>query len=120
MNHDTVGDSVLGNSDFALRLANAPAGSLAWCFVGAGPCWLPGAAVPPLCGLVHLPNVLGTLGANFVPGGAICASTDFALPLPSAAALAGAVLSSQCLVFCPAGVGGFGLSHCLSFELQGL
>lgn len=120
MNHGTVGDSVLGNNDFALRLANAPAGSLAWCFVGAGPCWLPGAAVPPLCGAVHLPGVLGTLGANFVPGAAGCGTTDFALPLPSSSVLAGAVMSSQCLVFCPAGVGGFGLSHCLSFELQGL
>ncbi|MBL8755345.1 MAG: hypothetical protein JNK15_18745 [Planctomycetes bacterium] len=118
MTHATVGDSVLGNLSFALRLDNAPPGSLAWCFVGAGACQPAGVPLPPLCGFVHLPNVLGTLGANPLPIGGVCSSTDFPLALPAAVGLAGALLSSQCLVLCPGGVGGFGLSHCLSFELQ--
>ena len=36
----------------------------------------------------------------------------------AAASLGGVVLSSQCLVLCAGG--GHALSHCLSFELQGL
>lgn len=118
MVHSTRGDSVLGNLTFALRLDNAPPGSFVWAFVGSGACQPVGVPVPPLCGLVHLPNVLGSLGANVVPAGGACGTTDFPLVLPVATGLAGAVLSSQCVVLCPGGAGGFGLSSCLSFELQ--
>lgn len=118
MTQSTRGDSVLGNADFALRLDAAPPGSLAWAFVGTGPCLPVGFPLPPLCGMVHLPNILGTIGANLVPVGGGCAATSFPLALPNAPGLAGLVLSSQCLVMCPQAAGGYGMSPCLSFELQ--
>ena len=118
MNHDTVGDSVLGNASFALRLGGAPAGSLAWAFIGVGLCLSPGIPLGGFCGNAHLPSLLGVLGAQLVPVGGLCGSTDFSLPLPAAASLGGVVLSSQCLVLCAGG--GHALSHGLSFELQGL
>lgn len=118
MAQSTRGDSVLGNADFGIRLESAPPGSFAWAFVGDSPCLPNGFQLPSLCAPVHLPNILGSLGANLVPAGGGCADTVFPLALPSAAGLAGVVMSSQCLVLCPQGPGGFGMSPCLSFELQ--
>lgn len=122
MDHDTTGDSVLGNAQFALHLGNAPAGSLVWCIVGAGPCALPGANIPALCGPIYTTPVLGTLGPALSGGGIGCTgSADFPMPLPAAAGLAGVVLSSQCVVLCSNVIGlGTSVSNCLSFELQGV
>jgi hypothetical protein len=120
MVQSTDGDSVLGNANFGLQLNGAPAGSLAWCLIGDGPCMPVGPVVPPLCGQAHTLPLLGILGANFVGGAGCAGQTTFALPLPPNASLGGLVLSSQCFVWCPAGVGGTAMSQCLSFELQGL
>ncbi|MCU0867154.1 MAG: hypothetical protein MUC36_25515 [Planctomycetes bacterium] len=120
MVQSTAGDSVLGNADFALRLNGAPAGSIAWCMIGAGPCAAGGPVVPPLCGPAYTLPLLGILGANLTIGAGCAASTSFSLPLPANASLGGLVLSSQCFVWCPVGPGGSSMSPCLSFELQGL
>jgi hypothetical protein len=123
MAHTLHGDPVLGNGQFGFELAGARAGGLAWCAVGLGPCALPGAIVPPLCGPIYATPVLGTLGfAVAAGGGGACSGTSgFSMPLPAVAGFAGIVLSSQCLVLCvtPAGVG-TSVSNCLSFELQGV
>jgi hypothetical protein len=111
---------VLGNTHFQLHLGGAPAGAFAWCMVGAGPCLTPGVIVPPLCGPAFTLPLLGILGANVTAGAGCGANTDFPLALPATAGLGGIVLSSQCFVWCPAGAGGTTMSHCLSFELQGL
>ena len=78
--------------------------------------------VPPLCGPIYTPAVLGTLGPAVVAGGGICNGTaSFPLPLPANPAFAGMVLGAQSIVVCP-GPAGFGsaVSNCLSFELQGV
>lgn len=114
-------DSVLGNDRHGFELGQAAAGSLAWTVLGFGPCAPPGAVVPPLCGPVYTPAVLGTLGPAVVGGGGVCNGTaSFPLPLPANAAFAGMVLGAQSIVVCP-GPAGFGsaVSNCLSFELQG-
>ena len=122
MDHDTNGDSVLGNAQFALHLGGAPAGSLVWCLVGAGPCATPGVTIPALCGPIYATPVLGTLGPALSGGGVGCTgSADFPMALPAAAGLAGVVLSSQCVVLCSNVIGlGTSVSNCLSFELQGV
>lgn len=122
MDHDTNGDAVLGNAQFALHLGSAPAGSLVWCIVGAGPCALPGANIPALCGPIYTTPVLGTLGPALSGGGVGCTgSADFPMALPAAAGLAGVVLSSQCVVLCSNVIGlGTSVSNCISFELQGV
>lgn len=122
MDHDTRGDSVLGNAQFGLQLGSAPAGSLVWCLIGAGPCSLPGASIPALCGPIYTTPVFGTLGPALSGGGVGCSgSASFPMALPSAVGLAGIVLSSQCVVLCSSPVGfGTSVSNCLSFELQGI
>lgn len=124
MGHSLNGDPVLGNSRFGYHLGGAPAGSFAWCIVGAGPCAAPGISIPALCGPIYASPVLGTLGLTLVAGGVPggCGGTaDFAMSLPPALGLAGLVLSSQCVVMCstPAGFG-TSVSNCLSFALQGI
>ena len=119
MVQSTGGDSVLGNADFELRLNGAPAGSIAWCLIGDGPC-VAGPVVPPLCGPAYTLPLLGVLGANLTVGAGCAGSTQFPLPLPPNASLGGLVLSSQCFVWCPVAGGGSAMTPCLSFELQGL
>ncbi|HEX5054766.1 MAG TPA: hypothetical protein VFZ65_23520 [Planctomycetota bacterium] len=122
MLHTLANDPSLGNAQFRLALAQAPANSFAWCLIGMGPCAPPGVVVPPLCGPVYTIPYLGALGGNPTGGGfAICdGSTTFNLPLPIVPGLAGQVFSSQCLGLCfGGGVFGFSLSNCLSWQVQG-
>lgn len=122
MNHRLGNDPNLGNSHFRLDLDQAPAGSLAWCILGAAPCSVPGLIVPPLCGPIFALPVLGTLGPNLVAGiGACSGSTSFLLPLPLDPGLAGWTLSSQCVGICASttAIWGTAVSNCLSFTLQG-
>jgi hypothetical protein len=123
MVHGLVNDPNVGNTAFALDLRSAPASSLAWCIVGAGPCG-PGPTVYPLCGQVHTPNILGTIGPVFTTFGIGCGgSAVFALPLPLIPSLCGSVISSQCAVLCPGSSTtnpfGTSLSNCVTFLLQG-
>ncbi|HZN38289.1 MAG TPA: hypothetical protein VFD82_05770 [Planctomycetota bacterium] len=76
---------------------------------------------PPLCGPLNTLPLLGTLGPNVTGGIMPCdGTTNFNILLPVAPALAGAVLSSQCVTICIGGTGfGFGMSNCLSWQLQG-
>jgi hypothetical protein len=122
MVHSLVNDSNLGNAQFRLDLQGAPSGTMAFDILGAGPCSPPGVLVPPLCGPIFLPIVLGTLGPMPTGGtGGCTGAAVFALPLPVVPVLIGAIISSQCLVLCPSPAGPIGtsLSNCISFELQG-
>ncbi|MCA8974290.1 MAG: hypothetical protein KDC98_06185 [Planctomycetes bacterium] len=121
MAHSLANDPNLGNASFALRLDQAPTGSLAWCLIGAQPCTAPGLLVPPLCGPIFTQPLLGTLGPNPTIGlGGCTGSTTFGFPLPPWPALAGWTLSSQCIALCTTTTGiGTAVSNCLSFTLQG-
>lgn len=121
MAHVLRNEPNLGNASFTLGLDNAPSGRPAWCLIGAGPCTAPGALVPPICGPILLPVLLGNLGPAIMGGGGACGGTaNFALPLPVIPSLCGTVLSSQCVVLCPGALGlGTALSPCLSWRLQG-
>jgi len=121
-NQHTLGnDPVLGNADFHLVFDQAPARSLAWALIGAGPCRNSPIITPLLCGPVWSTPLLGSLGP--IPTGGItpCSGAAvFAFPLPASATFAGWVLSSQCVTLCATPVGiGTAMSSCLSFELQG-
>ncbi len=120
--HSLRNDPSLGNAAFQLGLDQAPAGSLSWCLIGAGPCAAPGVLLPPLCGPVYATPVVGTLGPNPTGGlgGPCSGSTSFAFPLPPSATFAGWTLSSQCVSLCVSGGAiGTAVSNCLSFTLQG-
>jgi hypothetical protein len=122
MVHSLGNDPNLGNAFFNLRLDQAPAGSLAWCILGTGPCTLPGVVVSPLCGPIYATPVLGSLGPNLTGGGGgLCSGgAVYSFPLPAAPGLAGWVLSSQCVALCNSPIGiGTAVSNCLSFMLQG-
>jgi hypothetical protein len=117
-------DPVLGNLQFRIGLDQAEPGSLAILAVGSGPCNAPGGAFPFLCGPLLAWPLLGTVGPNLVGGVGICnGSTDFNIPLPVAPWLAGLVFSSQVVTACwpfPGGFpSGFGMSNCISWQLQG-
>jgi hypothetical protein len=118
--HVARNDPVLGNPIFTLGLDQAPAGALALLAVGVGPCMVPAPALPPLCGPLHTVPLLGTIGPNLTGGGAVCdGSTSFTIALPLAPVLANQVFSSQCVTIClGGGVLGFGMSNCLSWQLQ--
>jgi hypothetical protein len=123
MVHTLVNDPNMGNLQFALDLRGAPSPSLAWCIIGVGAC-SPAPVIPPLCGPVLTPNILGTLGPIHTGTGGGCGgSAVFPLPLPLIPSLCGTVVSSQCSVLCPGASHtvpfGTALSNCLSFLLQG-
>ena len=120
--HSLRNDPNLGNLVFTLGLDQAPAGAFSWMLLGSGPCLAPGVTIAPLCGPIYTLGYLGSLGAVPTGGGLFpCdGQASFDVPLPSAPALAGAVFSSQCLTLClGGGVLGYGLSNCISWELQG-
>jgi hypothetical protein len=119
--HTLVNDPCLGNAQFMLALDQAPAGALTLLALGLGPCMVPAPVLPPLCGPLHTIPLLGTMGPNFTGGVGVCdGATTFSFPLPVAPGLAGQVLSSQCVTIClGGGVMGFGMSNCLSWQLQG-
>ncbi len=123
MRHSLANDPNLGNAAFRLELDGAPGNGLAWCILGAGPCAAVGPSLPPLCGPVLTPIVLGTLGPVPTGGPMPCGgAAGFPLPLPVAPGLCGSVISSQCIVLCPGGALvplGTAMSNCLSFALQG-
>ncbi|MCA8951815.1 MAG: hypothetical protein KDE27_20060 [Planctomycetes bacterium] len=121
MQHSLANDPNLGNAAFALDLTGAPAGSLAWCIIGAGPCTMPGVVVAPLCGPIFAQPTLGVLGVNPTGGAGGCSGgTSFAFPLPPLPGLAGWTISSQCIAICTGSAGiGTAVSNCLSFTLQG-
>jgi hypothetical protein len=118
--HSLRNDPVLGNASFALGLDQAPAGALALVAIGLGPCAALGPVVPPLCGPLWTGPLLGTVGPNLTGGTAVCdGTTSFLVPLPLAPGLAGQVFSSQCVTICLGGGAlGFGMSNCLSWQLQ--
>lgn len=120
--HSLRNDPNLGNLAFTLGLDQAPAGAFSWMLLGNGPCLAPGVTIAPLCGPIYTLGYIGSLGAVPTGGGLFpCdGQASFNVPLPSAPALAGAVFSSQCLTLCFGGGGlGYGLSNCISWELQG-
>lgn len=119
--HSLRNDPCLGNAQFALGLDQAPAGALAVLAIGVGPCLVPGIAAPPLCGPLHTIPLLGTVGPNLTGGFGVCdGTTSFNVPLPVAPGLAGQIFSSQAITIClGGGVLGFGMSNCLSWQLQG-
>ena len=120
--HSLLNDPCLGNAAFSLALDQAPSTSIALLAIGAGPCMVPGPVAPPLCGPLHTIPFLGTLGPVLTGGGfGPCdGSAVFNLPLPVAPGLAGLVFSSQAVTVClGGGVLGFGMSNCLSWQLQG-
>jgi hypothetical protein len=117
-------DPVLGNLQFAVGIDQAPAGALALLAVGALPCNAPGGSFPFLCGPVLAWPLLGTVGPQLLGGVGPCdGSTSFNIPLPIAPWLAGVVVSSQVVTACLPVVGGmpsgFGMTNCLSWEIQG-
>lgn len=123
MSHVLRNAPLLGTT-LQLGLDLAPVSVPAWCVIGLGPCLAIGPMVPPLCGPVLVPlPAAGTLGLQFTAGSSGSAgtppcngSTTFLLPLPPNSALAGTVLSSQCVTLCvPTGTA---LSNCLSWTLQ--
>jgi hypothetical protein len=121
MRHSLRNDPNLGNSQFALGLDLAPPGQLAWCVIGAGPCSPLGVVIPPLCGPLFTTPILGTIGPVVTAGGGPCGGTaTFPLGLPVIPGLCGAILSSQCVVFCSntAGAIGTSVSNCLSWQIQ--
>lgn len=113
-------DPCLGNAAFAIALDQAPAGALALLAVGIGPCMVPAPVAAPLCGPLHTIPLLGTVGPNLTGGTGVCdGSTSFNIPLPLAPGLAGQVFSSQGVTIClGGGVLGFGMSNCLSWQVQ--
>jgi hypothetical protein len=120
--HSLLNDPCLGNAQFSLALDQAPSNALALLAVGAGPCLVPGPVALPLCGPLHTIPLLGTLGPNLTGGGFTpCdGSTVFNIPLPVAPGLAGQVLSTQAVTICfGGGALGFGMSNCLSWQIQG-
>lgn len=122
MVHSLRNDPCLGNAQFTLGLDQAQSGAFAILAVGAGPCMVPGAFTPPLCGPLHTLPLLGTIGPNLTGGFLPCdGTTNFNIALPVAGGLAGLVFSSQCVTICLGGGGaiGFGQSNCLSWQLQG-
>ncbi len=116
--HTLRNDPSLGNAAFALGLDQVPSGAISILTVGAGPCG-PGVLLPPLCGPLFTFPLLGTIGPNLTGGGMTpCdGSTTFNIPLPVAPGLAGLVYSSQAVTLCFGG--GWALSNCLSWQLQG-
>lgn len=122
MTHQLINDPNLGNFQFALSVNNAPSGSLAWVLIGAGPCTAPGTVVPPLCGPVFLPTVLGSLGPMPAIGtGGCTGNAVFNMGLPVIPSLCGQIISSQGVAICSAATGAIGtaVSNCLTFQLQG-
>jgi len=119
--HSLRNDPCLGNAQFTLGLDQAPSSALALLAVGIGPCMLPGVGGPPLCGPLYTVPLLGTIGPNLTGGVGVCnGTTNFTIALPVAPGLAGQVFSSQCVTIClGGGVLGFGMSNCLSWQLQG-
>lgn len=119
--HSLRNDPCLGNAAFTLGLDQAPANALTLLAVGVGPCVALAPSIPPLCGPLHTGPLLGTLGPNLTGGVGPCdGTTNFNLALPIAPGLAGQILSSQCVTIClSGGVLGFGMSNCLSWQLQG-
>lgn len=113
-------DPCLGNAQFTIGLDQAPDNALAILGIGSTPCISPGITLPFLCGPLYVWPVLGTLGPNPTGGVGICdGTTNFTIPLPIAPGLAGLVFSSQAVTLCLTGAGGWGMSNCLSWELQG-
>src|SRR6185503_15942484 len=118
--HSLANDPVLGNTQFRLALDQAPQNAFALVAIGAGPCMAPGIGAPPLCGPLYTIPLLGTIGPNPTGGFAPCSgATMFNLPLPVGPGLAGLVFSSQCVTLCIGRPGGFAMSNCLSWQLQG-
>jgi hypothetical protein len=119
--HSLRNDPCLGNAAFTLGLDQAPSSAFVLLAIGSGPCMAPGVIAPPLCGPLYTLPLLGTLGPNITGPGLPCSgTTNFNIPLPVSLPLAGVVLSSQCVTICPSSTGlGFGMSNCLSWQLQG-
>lgn len=125
MLHRLGNDPVVGNLDYRLVIAGAPAQSFSFCMIGDDPCNAPGIMVPPLCGPVLVGNYIGYLGPNLIPastGTSVCNNvSSFNLPIPAVPALVGDVYSSQVVNLClNSGGSGFAMSNCLSWELQGI
>lgn len=121
MAHTTVGDSSLGNGQFALKLTGVPAGSTVFTAFQIGHCVATGVLLPFLCGPLSLTTQqpVSTLGPIVVPPGAGCAAAPllFPLPLPVTPSLAGLPVATQCIAFCTGG--GSTISNCLSWVAQG-
>jgi hypothetical protein len=95
----TIGDPSLGNGEFKLRVGNGVPGSLAFFFLGTGPC-TPG--VPFLCGTFHPALAPILLGSSVLAGGGACSGvTDFNLPIPMNGALCGNGVCIQAVLVCP-------------------
>jgi len=122
MVHGQVTDALVGNPNFVLDLQQAPAGSLAYLLVGAGPC-TPGPVFPPLCGPVNIGGGTPVLVLGPVPtgGGVGCGGgAQWVLNVPMAASFCGTTWSSQAIVLCPSvGPISTSVSNCLTWNLTG-
>jgi len=119
----TLGNSPnLGNSNFNLRLDQAPTNAFAWCGIGIGPCSAGGPIAVPFCGPLLIGPLAVLLGWNITSAGLPCTgATVFNQPLPMNPTLCGLIASSQCAVICvdPAtGAVGYSMSNCISWEVQ--
>ncbi|MCC6671973.1 MAG: hypothetical protein IT458_13000 [Planctomycetes bacterium] len=118
----TVGDPVLGNASFALRLSGVPVGQPGVLLVDTGPCQPPGTTVPALCGpiLVPLSAALAVVGPFTSLGSGGCdGSISVRLPIPVDPRIVGIGLASQFVVFCPAAGTGTVVSHGLNWLVWG-
>jgi len=115
--HSLRNAPILGNT-VELGLDDAPEASFSWCLLDIGVCTTGAPAIPPMCGPL-LTGGTFALGFNITSGVTGCnGSTTFTVSLPLIPAFAGLPLASQCVTFCPGGVG-TALSNCQSWMLLG-
>lgn len=118
MAHTLRGDPTLGNLGFALDLQNAPANSIAYLFMGLGPCGGPGTTFSGLlCNFLYPTSYMG---ATFTGGTIGCTgSASIPFPLPNMPFLCGLTLSSQYIGQIPPTWSGNYVSNCLSWTITG-
>ncbi|MCA8944321.1 MAG: hypothetical protein KDB80_17275 [Planctomycetes bacterium] len=118
MRHVLRGDPTIGNLGFALDLINAPGGSIAYLFLGLGPC--SSFAGTTFSGLICA-NLYPTsfIQAVFVPGTGCSGNVSIPFPLPNIPFFCGITLSSQFIGQIPAAWSGSYVSNCLSWTITG-
>jgi hypothetical protein len=123
MTAGTVGDAVLGNPSFGLKLSDAPDNWTRLALgIGVGSCSQTGADLG-FCSTIRIPLTLPTLlfFQNPNPSGTGCNGSQSIMlgAIPPNVSLCGLKVSTQWVVACgSAGKVGYGVSNCHQFEVQ--